>query len=101
MTAVLEAPEVQSDVRASAQRAQVAAFLLHLEKRRDMAANTIKAYRRDLAEFVGYLECRFEGVPWTWESVDRFAMRGFLGHMARRGLGMWPRKPRMAKRSTL
>jgi integrase/recombinase XerC len=87
MTAILEAPELQSDVRASSPHAQVASFLVHLEKGRDLAANTIKAYGRDLAEFVAYLERLYGGTPWTWTSVDRFAMRGFLGYLAKRGLG--------------
>jgi len=66
--------------------AEVADYLLHLEKERDVAANTRAAYERDLREFVGFLRAYYGGGDWSWQGVDRLAMRGFLGHLARRGL---------------
>src|SRR5690606_26398525 len=48
--------------------------------------NTIVAYRRDLASFVEFLSGYYGVEGWRWEGVDRLAMRGFMGHLARRGL---------------
>ncbi|GAC1650568.1 MAG: tyrosine recombinase XerC [Gemmatimonadaceae bacterium] len=51
-----------------------------------MSPHTRTAYRRDLTEFAGFL-ARYYGVKgWSWGGVDRLAMRGFLGHLSRRGL---------------
>src|SRR5215208_4902897 len=65
----------------------VAGFLTHLEKQRDVSPNTLKAYGRDLADFTAYLQAHFARRPWSWESIDRLTRRGFLAHMQRRGLG--------------
>jgi integrase/recombinase XerC len=62
-------------------------YLAHLEKERDVSPNTVVAYSRDLAAFVDYLTRYFSGASWTWQQVDRIAMRGFLGDLAKRGLG--------------
>src|SRR3954462_222694 len=65
----------------------VQGFLTHLEKQRDVSPNTVKAYGRDLADFTEYLQAHYGKRAWTWESIDRLTMRGFLAHMQRRGLG--------------
>ena len=65
----------------------VESFLTHLEKERDVSPNTVVAYRRDLAEFVSHLSSYYGERTWTWQGVDRLAMRGFLGALTRRGLG--------------
>lgn len=67
--------------------AEVADYLLHLEKERDVSPHTLAAYERDLREFVGFLRGYYGGADWSWQGVDRLAMRGFLGYLARRGLG--------------
>jgi integrase/recombinase XerC len=64
----------------------VEAFLTHLSKERDVAANTQKAYRRDLHDFCAFLGPYYGTDAWEWGSVDRLAMRGFLAHLTRRGL---------------
>src|SRR3954468_17140769 len=65
----------------------ISAFLTYLEKQRDVSPNTVKAYSRDLADFTGYLQAHYGARAWTWETIDRLTMRGFLGHMQKRGLG--------------
>lgn len=45
----------------------------------------MKAYARDLGAFEEFMG-RHQGNPWTWEQVDRLAVRGFLGELQRRGL---------------
>jgi integrase/recombinase XerC len=70
---------------AAGPRPELAEFLLHLEKERQVSANTIKAYRRDLEAFNEFMD-RHTGGEWTPASVDRLAVRGFLGEMQRRGL---------------
>jgi integrase/recombinase XerC len=67
-------------------RIDVRDFLDHLAKERDVSPNTVRAYDRDLTEFVRFLGRYYSGGEWTWQGVDRIAMRGFLGHLARRNL---------------
>ena len=63
----------------------VAEFLTHLEKEKGQSPNTIRAYGRDLDQFVEFCD-RHYGGDWKWETVDRLGMRGFLGELQRRGL---------------
>jgi integrase/recombinase XerC len=65
---------------------EVAAFLEHLEKERDVSPHTRRAYERDLREFTAFLASFHGARAWAWHTVDRLAIRGFLGHLARRGL---------------
>ena len=65
----------------------VSDFFLHLEKERNVSPNTVLAYRRDLGAFVEYLAEYYGTDPWSWQGIDRLAIRGFLGHLTRRGLG--------------
>ena len=65
----------------------VAEYLRHLSKERDVSPNTIRAYQRDLHEFVEFLGGYYGVDGWSWASVDRLAMRGFLAHLSRRGVG--------------
>jgi len=62
-------------------------FLLHLEKERNVSPNTVLAYRRDLATFVEFLGEYYGTAAWSWQGIDRLAIRGFLGYLTRRGLG--------------
>lgn len=66
--------------------ADVADFLEHLEKERNDSPHTVIAYRRDLSAFVSFLTGYYGGASWTWGGIDRLAIRGFLGHLTRRGL---------------
>lgn len=61
-------------------------FLTHLEKERDLSPNTILAYRRDLEEFVEFLGGYYGASEWTWQGLDRLAIRGFLGYLTRKKL---------------
>jgi integrase/recombinase XerC len=65
----------------------VAEYLTHLAKERDVSPNTLKAYSRDLDSFVAFLQHYYGTDTWSWEGVDRLAMRGFLAQLSRRGLG--------------
>ncbi|HVF39001.1 MAG TPA: tyrosine recombinase XerC [Gemmatimonadaceae bacterium] len=68
------------------QSTEVEDFLLHLEKERDVSAHTLKAYRRDLTELLAYLGGYYGDRRWSWQGIDRLAMRGFLAHLTRRHL---------------
>jgi integrase/recombinase XerC len=65
---------------------EVSDFLLHLEKERDVSPHTLTAYRRDLEEFVKFLGKYYGVSEWSWQGLDRLAVRGFLAHMTRRKL---------------
>ena len=77
LTAEQEPPKSNPDVEE---------FLEHLEKERDVSPHTVNAYRRDLEEFSSFLSNYYGARGWTWGGVDRLTMRGFLGHLDRRGL---------------
>jgi integrase/recombinase XerC len=66
-------------------RPEVAEFLTHLEKEKGHSPHTVKAYGRDLEAFVDFCDRHYDG-SWSWSSVDRLGLRGFLGEMQRRGL---------------
>src|SRR3954466_11707352 len=68
-----------------AQPAEVADYLLHLEKEKGSSPHTVKAYRRDLETFVEFCDRYYAG-SWSWAAVDRLGLRGFLGELQRRGL---------------
>ncbi len=62
----------------AAQPAEVEEYLTHLAKERDVSPNTVKAYGRDLHDFSAFLAGYYGGGAWSWQGVDRLAMRGFL-----------------------
>ena len=61
-------------------------FLEHLEKERNVSPHTLKAYKRDLDELLAFLGQYYGEREWTWQGVDRLALRGFLSHLNRRKL---------------
>ena len=71
---------------APAPDAWVDEFLMHLAKERQLSPNTVAAYSRDLAAFGAFLSDYYGGDSWSWEGVDRLAIRGFLAQLTRRGL---------------
>lgn len=70
-----------------AQTEEVEDFLLHMEKERDVSPHTLKAYRRDLTELLAFFGNYYGEKEWSWQGVDRLALRGFLAHLNRRKLG--------------
>ena len=66
--------------------AEVTEYLDHLAKERDVSPNTVRAYDRDLHDFSAFLSRYYGERPWSWQGVDRLAMRAFLGHLSKRGL---------------
>lgn len=64
----------------------IAEYLRHLEKERDVSPNTVVAYRRDLREFFVSLANYYGHHAWSWQGVDRLAMRAYMAHLTRRGL---------------
>ncbi len=70
-----------------APRPEVARFLEYLDKERNDSAHTVKAYGRDLAMFQEFCDRHHgDAASWNWATVDRLAVRGFMGDLARRGL---------------
>ena len=74
----------ESDV--PAESPEVNDFLLHMEKERDVSPNTLEAYHRDLDELLEYLASYYGERAWTWQGIDRLAIRGFLAHLTRKKL---------------
>ena len=70
------------------ERPEVEDFLRHLADERQLAANTLKAYRGDLKELEEFLTDYLGKSAWDWadSDVDRLALRAFMGACARRGL---------------
>ncbi len=66
-------------------KSEMAEFLTHLEKERGQSPHTVKAYGRDLDAFSDFCD-RHYGAGWSWTTVDRLGLRGFLAELQRRGL---------------
>ena len=64
--------------------AHIEEFLRHLEHEKQHSAHTVKAYRRDLEAFTEF--CGRHYGEWSWATVDRVGLRGFLGELQRKGL---------------
>lgn len=85
--AVAAVPEKEPAAAAGmAMPSEVSDFLTHLAKERDVSPNTVTAYGRDLAELCEFLTGYYGTGSWSWQGIDRLAMRGFLARLARRGL---------------
>lgn len=65
---------------------EIAEFLTHLEKERDLSPNTVQAYRRDLGEFSTWLAQTYGVSGWDWNELTRTSIRGYMAHLTRRGL---------------
>ncbi len=63
----------------------LAGFLAFAEKERQYSPNTVRAYARDLEQFITFCDGHYGGA-WSWASVDRTGLRGFLGELQRRGV---------------
>ena len=61
-------------------------FLRYARVERGLSPHTVAAYRRDLDEFSGFLQAYLADADWSWDEVDRLAIRSFLGSLQARGL---------------
>lgn len=61
-------------------------YLRDIEDGRQLSAHTVAAYRRDLYELAAFLDRYYDQDDWSWDGVDRLALRAFLGELSRRGL---------------
>ena len=68
-------------------RPEATAFGRYLAKERNDSPHTVKAYMRDLAELEAFCDRYYGGAErWEWRSVDRLALRSFMGELTHRGL---------------
>ena len=67
-------------------RTSVNEFLREIADGRQLSAHTVAAYRRDLDELCDFLQTYFQSDEWTWDRVDRNALRRFLGRLAQQQL---------------
>ncbi|HXG70397.1 MAG TPA: site-specific integrase, partial [Gemmatimonadaceae bacterium] len=82
----MTASAVSTEGSAPAASPEIADFLTHLEKERDVSPHTLTAYRRDLDDFVTFLGGYYGANAWSWQGLDRLAIRGFLAWLTRRKL---------------
>ncbi|HSQ29282.1 MAG TPA: tyrosine recombinase XerC [Gemmatimonadaceae bacterium] len=85
--AVAESARETDDTADSPLPELVSEYLEHLAKERNVSPNTVRAYRRDLRDLVDFLGRYYGAAEWSWQGVDRLAMRSFLASLAKRGLG--------------
>ncbi len=71
----------------STELAEIADFLTYLAKERQDSSHTVRAYGRDLTSFAEFCDTYF-GDPngWQWSTIDRLAIRSYMGELRRRGL---------------
>jgi integrase/recombinase XerC len=69
-------------------RPEIEDFLAFLSTERNDSPETVKAYGRDVEAFQRFCDEYF-GDPgaWSWSTLDRLAVRGFMAELSRRGLG--------------
>jgi len=67
-------------------RPEVGEFLAFLSKERNDSPHTVSAYGRDLGLFQKFCDGFFDGPAWEWSTVDRLAIRSFMGELQRQGL---------------
>jgi len=60
-------------------------FVAFLAKERNDSPHTVQAYERDVRDFIAFCD-RYYGGPWTFDGVDRLAIRGWLGSLDERRL---------------
>lgn len=62
-------------------------FLDYLTRERQDSSNTARAYGRDVSSFQRFCDDYYGGAGhWGWDTVDRLALRSFMGELDRRGL---------------
>ena len=62
---------------------EVVAYVRYLQAERNASRHTVKAYTRYISIFTTYCTEQW-GTNWTWTTVTREAIRGFLGWVQRR-----------------
>ena len=62
----------------------IAAFVRHLGSERNDSANTVAAYRQDIAQLAAFA-FKDAAPPFPWSSVDRYSVRAFLIESQRSG----------------
>jgi integrase/recombinase XerC len=68
-------------------RPEVEDFIRHIAHERQLSPATVRAYSDDLGEFVAFLGHYYGDPEWSWQGVDRLAIRSFMGDcMTRRAL---------------
>jgi integrase/recombinase XerC len=73
--------------RPASPRPEIRAFLRYLAKERNDSAHTVRAYERDLAALQAFCDTYYGGrEAWRWQTVDRLALRSFMGELVRQGL---------------
>jgi integrase/recombinase XerC len=58
---------------------ELAEFLVHIARERQLSPRTVTAYGRDLAELEEFLARYCGAAGWSWQGVDRLAIRSFMG----------------------
>ena len=83
MSSTSHQPPTSHKPPATSPAQDVADFLVHLAKERNVSPNTLAAYEHDCREFLVFLDGYYGDGGWSWQGIDRLAMRGFMGRLGR------------------
>jgi integrase/recombinase XerD len=85
-------PELKRETRMTEGNTHLAAFLEMLSAERGAAQNTLDAYARDIADFLGFLESRSR----TSDAADAKDIQAYLQHLTEEGLAATSRARRLS-----
>ncbi len=67
-------------------RRHLADFLKYVESERNFSALTVQAYSKDLAEFLSFVDQRFDSQTYKIQDITREEVRAFLGNLSKQRL---------------
>lgn len=79
-----DTPDKPGRAKPKSRSTELSEFLAHLAGERQLSPRTLAAYGRDLDELEAFLSVYEGAEQWSWQKVDRLALRSFMGDCAGR-----------------